>query len=741
MAVKYRLQVNSQKEQDWLVEIDFPTYDGDPIETVGIENPIQIEYSSGSNDDPYASHIIQQSATFQLYSDVIDVEELQTLPDGDVRCRVYYNSQLKHSGFIISDGIQEADSGVATPVTIKSIDGLSFLEDIRYFITNYGSITINGQASSLRCPMNFIRAALYSTSNLNNPLPIKWSTELRSEQYPADDMLAGRNTIGNDGKIMLEFEYSVMWYLDNILKTARCWLYQKDGFWYIEDKVKTTKDGGIMNGWQITASTTSQVATALSEDLNTGELSGQFIIEDSYWMVKKPLGGINATYQSSVNSENILPNGGFDEYSTGTLLDWRILPSVGSDATLTQHESLTEREGSAVELVNSSSATSNGIFALNYPIPMDTKVLFKSILFGFTLLPLNGFPLNETGFIKWQDRPFRITVNFTYKGEIYYLNEFGYWWKNAGETYQNIISAIHGSPNIYTVSFHNDRYFSPGEIVRIRVVRDGVLQTYTIPINEVLDPLSGIQYIASQIPNASASGASVTTLKYITLNGVTNSPQNLAEMYYESDYSRYIYPTIDSSKIGDISGFQFTGKGGNSEILMPQIENYSDLSSADGMLNVIFEIKPGQRYVLDDAYVRLQNNNDVYEIRDTSSKSPVENKEVGISSSFSGFMLSNYMVNYGQSNRSLYWTGTKSLTQIYGESILNWRNTPCKIYEGSIDRIIQGGDFITVKGINYHVLNAVIQGDGITKVTAFEAKWNPKTYSVTHKGSNKDEEL
>ena len=161
MAVKYRLDVNSLRNQQWLVEIDFPSYTGEPIETIGVENPIQIEYSSGANDDPFASHIIQQSATFQVYSNVVNVEELQTLPDGDVRCRVYYNGQLKHSGFIISDGIQEADSGVSTPITIKSIDGLSFLDDIRYFINNYGAITINGQASSLRCPVNFIRAALY----------------------------------------------------------------------------------------------------------------------------------------------------------------------------------------------------------------------------------------------------------------------------------------------------------------------------------------------------------------------------------------------------------------------------------------------------------------------------------------------------------------------------------------------------------------------------------------------------
>ena len=216
---------------------------------------------------------------------------------------------------------------------------------------------------------------------------------------------------------------------------------------------------------------------------------------------------------------------------------------------------------------------------------------------------------------------------------------------------------------------------------------------------------------------------------------------------------QYIYPFVDNMKIGDVATVPFVGKGGNSEILLPQIEELQeqivgavDPFQVNGVLDVRFYVKPGQSYVLDDVYMSFPKNNDLYELRVSGSKSPIDDYEVGISSSFTGFMWSNYMDDFGKSNRSMFWgygeggLFDKTLTQLYGEFVLDWRNKPRRIFDGSIDRVVQCGDFLTIKGIKYIVLNVTVEGDGISKVLAFEAALSPGVYSVVHRGSEDEEQ-
>lgn len=775
MALKYTLHVSSQKLQDWLVEIDVPDYTGDPIELVGDRNPILIEWNSGTTDNPFSSHVIPQSATFRVYSDGLDIQELQLIDDASVKCRVYLNSELKHQGFIVSDGIQEPDNGVSALVTIRSIDGLELLDAIPFvWGDNYGLITVDGQQGAQRCPMNALRLAIYRFDMLDNVLPIRWATSLKSNQYPTDDMLAGRNKINYDGKLTTSGARSAFWYIENICKTAQCWFYQRDGYWYIENRGDTIRNGGVMNGYEITTSTSAQVATAISIDLNTTDLSLEFINQDAYWMTKKPLGGVNVIYDNAMTPSNVLPNGSMDNWSLGALMDWGWRSNIG-DGAMEQYESLQNRDGSSVRLYNFDEENTDAVFAIQYQIPVDTKYLFKSFLFGFTFMPLNGFPYNSsTGIINWSDNPLKISVAFKWQDKFWHLNEFGYWqYQGRGldlgvqfvrmiVTYSDFPSPTYtfqalfeGNPNVGDVLVISIRDSPGGEYVDY---------SYTVTINEENWLEEALNKLLQQIPS-SIDGYSITN-KAVVMSNATNGYVRFAYAIYLGEATgrtykggstqeyRYIYPFVDNMKIGDVSTVPFVGKGGNSEILIPQIEELQQQIEGgvfpnyqvNGIIDVRFYVEPNQSYVLDDVYMSFPKNNDLYELRVSGSKSPIDDYEVGISSSFTGFMWSNYMDDYGKSNRSMFWgygeggLFDKTLTQLYGEFILDWRNKPRRIFDGSIDRVVQCGDFLTIKGVKYVVLNVSVEGDGISKVLAFEASLSSGLYSVTHKGSEDEEQ-
>lgn len=774
MALKYTLHVNSVKGQDWLVEIDSPTYSGDPIELIGDENPILIEWNGGVDDDPFKSHIIPQTATFRVYDDNLDIEELQLVDDASFKCRVYLNSQLKHQGYIISDGIQDNDSGVASLVTIKSIDGLELGGNIEFsWGNNYGTISVDGQESAQRCPMNIIRLCLYRFDLLDNILPIRWATSLKSNQYPTDDMLAGRNKLNYDGKLLLSAKRSVYWYLENILKTAQCWLYQRDGYWYIENRGDTIGNGGFMNGWEITTSTSPQVATPISIDLNTRELSGEFINEDAYWMVKKPLGGANVIYNAT-RDENVLPNGSMDRWISGFFIDdWGWRTPAPTSASIEQHESIDGRDGYAAKLTVSSESDRTGSFALLHQLRVDTKFLFKSFTFGFNIMPTKyGFPYDPvTEIIDWSSNPLEISVSFKWNSIFWYLNEFGYWQSEPRGTDLGVDflvmeqQTLGTNPNqyyLFNAVFEGSPNVGDVLVISIRDNPGGAYTDYSYTVTPADEGLleQCLDNLLAQIPS-SIDGWSIGNKNVVMESSTKGRVRFSYAIYlgnalgrtYKSGSTQpymYIYPTINNMKINDIARFEFQGKGGNPEILLPEIDELRESldvgvfgAPPNGLLDIRFRVKKGQQYVLDNVYFNMQDNDDRFEIRVPSSKSPIEDATVEISSGFTSFFWSSYMDDFGKTNLSMWWgynssgENTKTLTQLYGEFMMDWRNKPRKIFNGSIDEIVQCGDFVTIKGIKYVILNASVQGDGVTRILAFEASLNPTTYNVTHTSTNK----
>lgn len=755
MALKYFTEYRSlQTNSLWRIEIDSPTYTDEPIELIPGENPLIMEWQGNNEDDPFKAHVINSTCQIQVFNDGLDLDELMLINDASYKCRVYREGILDWQGFVISDGIRDIDSGVPYVVTLKAIDGLELLDNVAFAWTqNYGAISVGGELSARRCPMNAIRLALYSSSNLDNQLPIRWSVSLRNLNYPLSDALAGLTEINNDGKLSLLTEKSAFWWLKNICQSVGCWIVQQHGFWYIYSYADLVDNDGILDFWQIeTTSTSTEIATSVTLDLNVD--GNDFVNENASWWVKKPIGGVKVTYQNTTDDGNVVPNGNFDLWSTGALVDWGFLPSPFATPFYTQFDSLYEREGSSVQLTNPDHfAQLNTAFTYSGTIPLDSKLLFKHFNFGFTFMPSQyGFPtdINET--IIWDSNPLRVSVSFTARGRTWYLNEFGFWQFEGrglglGTTYVRMDNQVVATNvETYWAVFEGSPNIGDVLAVSIRNTPNGSYNEYTFTVTAAEEGQLGLALdgLLANIPNT-INGRTITN-KLVIIDSDTSGRIRFTDLInfryptgrtYKSGATqeyRYLYMTIDGLKINDVANIAFSGKGGNSEILLPEIDNIQP--GEEGKLNIEFTVRNGQQYVLDDVYLRVPQNNDVYLIESPSSKNSKTEYTMEISSSFSGHLLSSYMNNYSNADESMLWTGGKTLTQIYGETIINWYNKPCRVFEGDVD-VVRDWGLWSIRGVNYVPLSVRFDArDEISSVTAIEIRQDVQPYNVRHVSSD-----
>src|SRR5690606_14430142 len=135
MPLKYTIEFVDFNKIGYLIEIDSPDYSGTPIQLTPSAEPLVIEYNGNSDDDIFKTHVIPSSATLQVVSTDLDIEELLYINDGSYKVRVYQCDgisaySLYWSGWLVSDGIQEVDSGVPYDVTLRAIDGLELMDNV-----------------------------------------------------------------------------------------------------------------------------------------------------------------------------------------------------------------------------------------------------------------------------------------------------------------------------------------------------------------------------------------------------------------------------------------------------------------------------------------------------------------------------------------------------------------------------------------------------------------------------------
>lgn len=717
MPLNYIVNFGDRDGTLYRIEIDNPDYSDNPIELIPSETPLILSWEGNNDDDIFKTHVIPSSITIGVVSTGLDFDTLFYINDASFKTRVYRSDELYWSGYLISDGIQESDSGVPFDVNLSAIDGLQLLENTPLLWNNYsnGRINIGGVLNDQRAPINAFRVALYGTSNLDNRLPIRWNTSLKNDTRPTSDMIAGLTVINARGDLS-SLNYSNYLWLENLCKSAQSWLYQRNGRWYINRYFDT-------NGYEITTDVTTE-QTPLSVVVNDvfDVLPQDTINESWYWFGKKPLGGVSITYDSSTfnNENNVVPDGDFINRFLGGFTYWYM---KDSNALISPEETITDRNDSlSAEILNLSD---EGDYLTFGKVPIDTDILYKTCQIGLKWLPLGGYELTPEGNIDFTKYPIHISVKLTIGVNEYYLNEFGYWSdKNAEPNAQVTQSQYDPIYGWYNVAFDPSKNFFPGDEVVIRVLRSGGRESYRIIFTETMDVQSGTDHISSLIPNSSTPNNWT-----IQINSVIYSPANIGYITKSDNYYRELQLNAgDNFKINDVIDFQFVSRGGSGDIKMP---------SGKGFLSFDIWSKPNSSMRIAEVFFRVPDNKDIYDISSFSSKNSKDSYSMGISSGWSGNQVSSYGNSYETTDESELWNGGKTLTQLYGEAIMNVRNRPNRVFSGTIDRQMEWSMFSLMGHVYAPLSMRVNIKDKTTELVGVEfAPSSPVGgYVVDHKSS------
>lgn len=165
-------------------------------------------------------------------------------------------------------------------------------------------------------------------------------------------------------------------------------------------------------------------------------------------------------------------------------------------------------------------------------------------------------------------------------------------------------------------------------------------------------------------------------------------------------------------------------------------------------LQLIFRVKTGQTYSLDNVQITIDNGNDVYEVfNDNSKNTSSDDISLNISSSFGGYMLSNFMSSPFRSdeeckfNDGLIYSGT--LTGINSQARMRFRYKSSQVV--NTDMYVIGSDWSfdeiysvdTLLGKKFLPLNAKYYVEkGIVNMIAMEARNDNITLRESFYSSN-----
>lgn len=229
------------------------------------------------------------------------------------------------------------------------------------------------------------------------------------------------------------------------------------------------------------------------------------------------------------------------------------------------------------------------------------------------------------------------------------------------------------------------------------------------------------------------SGFIVWTSEPLQIKIILNQGINtyyLNEFGFWSATDAFIPIVIDSLKLGDIAQVNFDKFQG---IKIPQPAT-QPVAGDTCDIQIIFKVKNGQTYTLDNLSVTIANGNDVYEVfKDGSKNTTTDSINLNISSSFGGYMLSNFMSTPLKSdtdcgfNDGLLYTGT--LTAINSHAVMRFRYKASQIL--NTDTYVAGDNWTydeiyTVDALlakKFLPLNAKYYIEkGVTNIIAMEAR-------------------
>jgi hypothetical protein len=674
--IKYTVRYKSYDETQWRVDIDIPGYTGDPIFVNGKADEAGIMSFDGTTDEVWESPIVNTNMLTTMVSrGQIDVRELQRAKDRQFRYFLYREDVLKFSGYLIVDNMQRVFNAPPFDVQISATCGLNLLSGIPY-------VGFGGEIGT-RIPLNYLRRVLMSTVLLGVDIPIRWSMRLRNNNplITGDPMTS--LIWGSTGESYADYGTQAKYcdyIIEGICKALQCRIFQADGAWWVLDIMEHMKD--VIDYAECANSYGEPDITYHTRTLKkTIGIDYGFAKEDSLFLIKPALSGVQVKYEQDQN-DNIIYNGSLDLWSIGVFpLHW----AKDANVNFNSLNAITQRQGKAIELWLASGNI--GAFKMEQSLPIESHLLYTTLSWGFSVLPLSGFNTDINGFIDWAQNPFKVSIRYTILENgspvDYFLNEFGYWWNQNTARANQEIRQGYNSGN-YFIGFNKDRNFFPGDVVNVQFIRNGSLETYEFIFDEVTPYIDGLNRVNDGIPDTTF--VTTTLGQNIVINSTPTNPLNVSSIKKTPDSVENIRITVANLKLNDVANVEFNGRM-EVKIPDPGIINAST-NAAVGKLMMEFKVTGAQHFVLDEIWMSVNSNSDIYKAT-LNDSAKVEEYSLKISSSFSGFYYSNFMRTWGKSNEDYLFKDTDgyvgSLTAQYARSIMKFRNMPLDIFNGTIN--------------------------------------------------------
>ena len=220
-----------------------------------------------------------------------------------------------------------------------------------------------------------------------------------------------------------------------------------------------------------------------------------------------------------------------------------------------------------------------------------------------------------------------------------------------------------------------------------------------------MDVENGTNFIADQINVGFTSTPNAWT---VSINNTDNDSRNTASTRKELDYFKYIhFQTTDPLKLNvDAVAFNYQGAGSLENKIVDPGNVYLQPTPGAGLLSIEFIVQPGQDFVLDDIWMKLNSNRNVYRASyNDLGNNKSDDDALNISTSFSGFMGSNLMQRYSTSNIDWKYSdgiAVGTLTDLYAQALMRFRYRSSIIFEGSISTREKDWSYIdnyTIEGL------------------------------------------
>jgi hypothetical protein len=700
MGVKYQIPYRSHADIPFRVDILLDSYVGDTIVLRGVsEQACVIDYEPDNTDDPYSEYI-QSSATLSVYNQLnIDIVELQNAQDRDFKVEVYRNADTPAPNlFNVADpdvtlgnfieyntGNLHVNAAYNATGFMPVIAGESYEFSYKHQIAWYdeAKVYISGSNSTDTNPIqlapagaHYLRATVVLAS---------WATFSVRDIILGDLIWAGfliPDGIQNPMKAVPTVTFNC---------TDGLSLLADMPFVYADNLPGTTATASRcpMNFIRLILFNHNNLGLSLpitwTNTLQCTAFNDEMFTESVQW---GQLGEAWSSYQSDNPSD---PSGGLVLKTCDYILRG-IVKSIQGRLMQSNGKWIIRRVNDIV----SGSFESHTIAA-----DQDIMVLVTETIDVNKVIGTAGYPfINEDQLttVRKGVKSCKVTYNATVRENILpngnqdlsnsLTNKPYYWYtlfypSTDYQTVASIDGRIGNGTELTNFSgFGTSSYYYPtktdGTYGYLPIDAFALIKRFSLgftfsPSNDGF-PVDGSGFI---------DWAGSDPLHIIIQYQMGATTYWLNENGYWVTTNTEISISVPGMKPFDIATVDFNrGKG----IILPQPP--AELEAGD-VCELLYrlQLNDGQKFTVDYIYITTDENFDVFESTYESENTATDERELEISSSFGGYMLSNYMTYWEQSDTECFYTDgvyTGTLTGMTANAIMRFLYKSSEIYNGSM---------------------------------------------------------